>query len=91
MIAFYYALSGIACIVYYRRELTKSIWNFVFIGVGPAVGASDARVPLRRGDAVARRHRRVLTPGQEILGLAPPIAIGYGFLLLGVILMVVWR
>ena len=25
MIAFYYALSGIACVVYYRRELTKSV------------------------------------------------------------------
>ena len=25
MIAFYYALSGFACVIYYRRELTKSV------------------------------------------------------------------
>ena len=38
MIAFYYALSGIACVIYYRRELTKSVRNFLFIGVAPLVG-----------------------------------------------------
>ena len=40
MIAFYYALSGIACAIYYRRELPKSVENFLFIGVGPLVGAA---------------------------------------------------
>jgi amino acid transporter len=39
MIAFYYALTGLACAIYYRRELTKSVKNFLFIGVGPLVGA----------------------------------------------------
>ena len=29
--------------------------------------------------------------GQTILGFAPPLVIGYGFLLLGVVLVVVWR
>ena len=38
MIAFYYALTGFACAIYYRRELTKSVKNFLFIGVGPVVG-----------------------------------------------------
>ena len=38
MIAFYYALNGFACAIYYRRELTKSVKNFLFIGVGPVVG-----------------------------------------------------
>jgi amino acid transporter len=90
MIAFYYALSGVACIVYYRRELTKSIWNFVVIGIGPAVGA------LMLGYLFIEATRSLADTGesysgQEILGLAPPIAIGYGFLLLGLILMVVWR
>ena len=82
MIAFYYALSGVACIVYYRRELTKSVWNFVVIGVGPAVGA------LMLGYLFVEATRSLADTGesysgQEILGLAPPIAIGYGFLLLG--------
>jgi len=90
MIAFYYTLSGVACIVYYRRELTKSIWNFVIIGVGPAIGA------LLLGYLFVEATRSLADTGesysgQEILGLAPPLVIGYGFLLLGVILMVVWR
>ena len=38
MVAFYYALNGFACAIYYRRELTKSVKNFLFIGVGPLVG-----------------------------------------------------
>ena len=38
MIAFYYALTGFACAIYHRRELTKSVKNFFFIGVGPVVG-----------------------------------------------------
>jgi amino acid transporter len=37
-IAVYYGLSGISCIVYYRRFLTKSLKNFVMIGVLPAFG-----------------------------------------------------
>ena len=82
MIAFYYALSGVACVVYYRRELTKSIWNFVVIGVGPAVGA------LMLGYLFVEATRSLADTGesysgQEILGVAPPLAIGYGFLLLG--------
>jgi amino acid transporter len=39
MIAFYYALSGIACAVYYRHEITKSVKNVLLIGVGPVLGA----------------------------------------------------
>ena len=40
MIAFYYALSGVACVVYYRRELFKSVQNLLFIGVAPGLGAA---------------------------------------------------
>ena len=40
MIAFYYALSGIACVVYYRHELHPArSRNFLFIGVAPLAGA----------------------------------------------------
>ncbi len=40
MIAFYYALTGVACAVYYRHELLRSAKNFVFIGVAPLLGAA---------------------------------------------------
>ena len=39
MIAFYYALTGIACVIFWRHELLRSVKNFLFIGVAPLVGA----------------------------------------------------
>ena len=90
MIAFYYALSGIACVIYYRRELAKSVKNFVLMGVGPVLGA------LLLGYLFIEATRTLADvgesySGQEIFGLAPPLLIGYGFLLLGLVLVVVWR
>lgn len=38
-IAVYYALAGIAVVVAYRKTLTHSVKNFVFIGVWPLAGA----------------------------------------------------
>lgn len=37
-IAFYYGITGIACAVYYRRLVFKSLKNFVFIGLAPLLG-----------------------------------------------------
>ena len=90
MIAFYYALSGVACVVYYRRELRKSVKNFLFIGVGPIIGA------ILLGYLFVEASRRLADvdesyTGQTILGLGPPFVIGYGFMLVGVVLLVLWR
>ncbi|MHB8680847.1 MAG: APC family permease [Acidimicrobiales bacterium] len=38
-IAFYYAMTGYACVVYYRRLVFKSVKNFFLIGVAPLLGA----------------------------------------------------
>ncbi len=90
MIAFYYALSGVACAVYYRRELTKSTKNMLLMGVGPIVGAALlAYLFVESTRSLADLDESY--SGQTILGFSPPLAIGYGFLILGVILVVVWR
>jgi amino acid transporter len=39
-IAFYYGLTGFACVIYYRRHIFKSFKNFIFIGLAPFVGAA---------------------------------------------------
>jgi amino acid transporter len=39
MIAFYYGLTGWACVWYYRKHLTDSVRNFFVLGVMPLVGA----------------------------------------------------
>jgi len=92
MIAFYYALSGIACVIYYRRELRKSVRNFVFIGVAPLLGALllgflfvRALIDFRDPDSA------YTADGLELLGFQLPAIIGLGFLLLGFVLLVLWR
>lgn len=37
-IAFYYGITGYACVFYYRRFIFKSFKNFVMIGLAPLVG-----------------------------------------------------
>ena len=90
MIAFYYALTGIACIVYYRRELTKSVRNFLFIGVGPLVGALILGYLFVKSSIDFADPENSYT-GQDVLGLGVPFVIGTGFLLLGLVLLVLWR
>ena len=89
MISFYYSLTGFACIVYYRRELLKSARNFLLVGVAPFIGAVALAAlfvkscyDLSKDDA---------GDSSAILGLGAPLVIGLGFLLFGVVLMLIWR
>ncbi len=90
MIAFYYALTGLACAVYYRRELTKSVKNFLFIGVGPLVGAAILGYLFVKS-AIDFYDVENSYTGQTLLGMGVPFVIGMGFLLLGLVLLVLWR
>jgi amino acid transporter len=90
MIAFYYALTGVACIVYYRRELTKSVRSFLFIGVGPLVGAAILGYLFVKSSIDFADPENSYT-GQDVLGLGVPFVIGTGFLVLGLVLLVLWR
>jgi amino acid transporter len=90
MIAFYYALTGLACAIYYRRELTKSVKNFLFIGVGPLVGAAILGYLFVKS-AIDFYDVENSYTGQTILGMGVPFVIGMGFLVLGLVLLVLWR
>jgi amino acid transporter len=90
MIAFYYAFTGIACAVYYRRELRKSVKSFLFAGVAPVIGA------LLLGYLFVKALIDYADPansytGASWFGIAPPAVIGVGFLVLGFLLLVAWR
>ncbi|MFE1437406.1 APC family permease [Streptomyces sp. NPDC058739] len=90
LIAFYYALTGIACAVYYRRHLTESVRHFVLIGLGPLVGAGLLVWLLVEsiGDMADPANSY---SGDSWFGLGPPLVIGIGITVVGVVLMVVWR
>ncbi len=87
MIAFYYGLTGFACVFYYRRELTSNVKNFVLAGLMPFAGGGilawvfvKSCIDLSKEDAGSN----------TILGLGSPLVIGIGFLLMGPILMAIW-
>jgi amino acid transporter len=90
LIAFYYALTGIACAVYHRRQLTRSVSSFLLIGVGPLVGAGLLiwLLVLAIGDISDPENSYT---GQAWLGVGPPLVIGVGIFLVGIVLMFVWR
>jgi hypothetical protein len=90
MIAFYYALNGFACAIYYRKELTKSAKNFFFQGVGPVVGGLMLGYLFFRGiDEFSNVDESY--SGSEVFGVGVPAALGVGLLVLGALLMLAWR
>jgi amino acid transporter len=90
MVAFYYALTGFACAIYYRRELLKRASNFIFIGMAPVLGALLLTY-LFFQSMVSLANPKESYTGATLFGLGLPLVIGLGFLLLGVILMIIWR
>jgi O-antigen/teichoic acid export membrane protein len=90
MIAFYYGLTGFACTIYYRRRLTESFKSFMLIGVGPTLGGLIlAAIFFKSCYDLSKPENS--ESGDSWLGLGPPLVIGIGFLVLGVILMLLWR
>src|SRR3984885_15011520 len=91
MIAFYIGITGFACTVYYRRELTRSVKNFFFIGVGPSLGGAILFYLLVK-NAIELSDPANSESGNSWFGIGPPLVIAVFFLILGVLLMFVqWR
>jgi amino acid transporter len=90
MIAFYYGLTGFACTVYYRKRLTESAKSFFLIGVGPTLGGLMlAAIFFKSCYDLSKPENS--ESGDSWFGLGPPLVIGLGFLILGAILMLLWR
>jgi amino acid transporter len=90
LVAFYYSLTGYACAIYYRRELLKSVKNFVFIGLAPVLGATLLAYLFFRSMVNLADPDESYT-GATLFGLGLPLVIGLGFLLLGLFAMILWR
>lgn len=90
LIAFYYALTGVACAVYYRHELLRSVKNFLLIGVGPVLG-SVMLFWLLVQSIIDMADPENSTTGEAWLGVGPPLVIGVFIFAVGVVFMVGWR
>ncbi|MFT4050067.1 MAG: APC family permease [Solirubrobacterales bacterium] len=86
MIAFYYGFTGVACVVYYRKELFKSAKNFFFIGVCPMIGA------ILLGLMFVKSAWDLASPansesGESWFGVGPPLMIVIIFFIIGLLYM----
>ncbi|HEX5811305.1 MAG TPA: hypothetical protein VFY38_04330, partial [Pseudonocardia sp.] len=90
LIAFYYALTGFACAIYYRRQLRQSVKNLLFIGVGPVIGAILLLWLLIRS-VVDLNDPAASSTGTAWFGFGPPLVIGIAVFLIGVVIMIGWR
>lgn len=90
LIAFYYSLTGIACAIYFRRHLTESVTNFLFIGLGPVVGAL-LLLWLLIESVIDMADPANSYSGVSWFGLGPPLVIGIGIAVAGVVIMFWWR
>jgi amino acid transporter len=90
LIAFYYSLTGIACAVYYRKQLLRSVKNFLLIGLGPVVGAGLLIWLLIRSISDLN-DPEASSSGTTWFGMGPPLVIGIAIFLIGIVVMIVWR
>ncbi len=77
LIALCYALTGVACAVYFRRRLTRSLRNLLLLGVGPLAGAGMLVWLLLPSVRDLADPANSYT-GEAWLGLEPPLVIGWG-------------
>ena len=89
MICFYYGLTAFACVWWFRRELGRSARDLVFKGVFPLVGG------LVLAAVFVQTAVDTLDPaygsGSAVFGVGSVFVIGIGLLVLGAVLMLLWR
>lgn len=90
LVAFYYSITGLACVFYYRKHIKGSLKGFFLVGVGPILGSIGLGFMLVVG------IRSVSDPadsasGVPWLGLAPPLAIAALMMLIAMTVLVIRR
>jgi amino acid transporter len=88
MIAFYYGLTGFACVWYFRRTLTSSVRHFVMRGVLPLLGGL---ILLGAFIAASIQYAAPDFGKTKLFGIGGVFVIGIGTLILGVLLMLAWQ
>ncbi len=86
-IAFYYAITGYACVWYFRKDLFTSGRNLVYRGILPLLGALMLTLAFVQS---AIDMYDVDYGYTVLLGIGGTFVVGIGSLLLGVVLMFIW-
>lgn len=94
MIAFYYGLTGFTCTWYYRKTLFKSVRDFFMRGLLPLLGGLMLWSVMIYGLIQFAQPGWLVDSNNKpvtIFGLGAVAVVGVGAMVLGLILMVVWR
>jgi amino acid transporter len=93
MIAFYYGMTGFACVWFYRKTLFQSARTIVFQGVFPLIGGIMllavfiyGAVQFYAPDWLVDANNKNVT----IFGIGAEFVVGIGGLLIGAVIMGVW-
>jgi Amino acid transporters len=84
-IAFYYGLTGFACAIYFRKELFKSLKNFVMVGVAPFLGGAMMTGIFIKAMIDNKDPASAYSGG--VFGIGAAVAIGVGLLVVGVVVL----
>lgn len=90
LVAFYYALTGISCVVYYRKHVTQSVKGFLLVGVGPILG-SLGLVFMLVAAIQSLWDPANSASGAAWVGLSPPLAIAAVMFGLGLLVLLIRR
>ncbi|MFG2616976.1 APC family permease [Streptomyces sp. NPDC048507] len=90
LIAFYYALTGIACAVWYRHELLRGPRPFLLLGAGPLTGAA-LLIWLLVESVIDMADPRNSAAATAWFGLGAPLVIALFLAGAGVLLMLLRR
>jgi amino acid transporter len=89
LVALYYGFTGLACAIFFRRELRKSVANLLTMGVLPVLGALVLLIVFLRGMVYYAEPENVESP--LIWGLGIPNWIVIILILAGIVFMLVAR
>lgn len=89
MVCWYYGITAFACVWYFRRELFTSVRNIVFKFLFPLLGGLMLAVVfvISIGESMNPENGS----GAQLGGIGLVFYEGFGILLLGAVLMFVWR
>jgi amino acid transporter len=88
-VCFYYGFTGLACAFYFRRELFKSVRNFLMLGVVPGLGGLMLFGVMIKAAIFYGESKHV--ESAPLAGITLPLWFGIGGMIVGVILMIASR
>jgi amino acid transporter len=88
LVAFYYVLTGVACVWYFRTELFRSTGDLMAKGILPAVGTAILGYALVHNLIDSYKTSYGLT---TLFGIGGVFVIGVATVLIGVVLMEIWN